>query len=501
MRLRIKPRDLLFVILALLLVLLYTQTAGPGFPLDDSWIHQVYARNLAQTGEWAFIPGQPSAASTSPLYTVVLAFGYLLNLPYGLWTHLVGALALAVTAMLGARLAEKLAPQTKHAGWLTGLALVLSWHLTWAAVSGMETVIFCMFTLALIALCWRELDAEPAHSALRGVGFGVVAGLTTLTRPEGVLLVGMAGLIVLIMKRRLYWSVLAAVAFLVVMTPYLLLNYSITGGLLPDTASAKVAQMMPYLAKPFFQRVIEMFIPLAAGGQILLLPGMIYYTWVQGRRLERWPYLLPVIWAVSLILLYAARLPSFAQHGRYVIPALPALIVVGTVGTLWLLKVGAHTMPGRVLTRTLAVSAVLAFIYFGVVAGPAVHRTDVAIIEEEMVAAAMWIRDNIPQDELLAAHDIGAVGYFAMRPLVDIAGLITPEAIPIYHDKEAIYDLMAARGAKYLMALPDQVPGGDLTDTRLCPVFVTGGDTSLQQGGGNMTVYRLAWNHNCSDNS
>jgi len=306
---------------------------------------------------------------------------------------------------------------------------------------------------------------------------------------------------VLIMKRRLYWSVLAAVAFLVVMTPYLLLNYSITGGLLPDTASAKVAQMMPYLAKPFFQRVIEMFIPLAAGGQILLLPGMIYYTWVQGRRLERWPYLLPVIWAVSLILLYAARLPSFAQHGRYVIPALPALIVVGTVGTLWLLKVGAHTMPGRVLTRTLAVSAVLAFIYFGVVAGPAVHRTDVAIIEEEMVAAAMWIRDNIPQDELLAAHDIGAVGYFAMRPLVDIAGLITPEAIPIYHDKEAIYDLMAARGAKYLMALPDQVPGGDLTDTRLCPVFVTGGDTSLQQGGGNMTVYRLAWNHNCSDNS
>ena len=37
-----------------------------GFPLDDAWIHQVYARNLATTGVWAFVPGQTSAGSTSP---------------------------------------------------------------------------------------------------------------------------------------------------------------------------------------------------------------------------------------------------------------------------------------------------------------------------------------------------------------------------------------------------------------------------------------------------
>jgi hypothetical protein len=27
-----------------------------GFPLDDSWIHQSYARNLALPGEWSFLP-------------------------------------------------------------------------------------------------------------------------------------------------------------------------------------------------------------------------------------------------------------------------------------------------------------------------------------------------------------------------------------------------------------------------------------------------------------
>ena len=32
-----------------------------GFPLDDAWIHQTYARNLAETGQLAYLPGQPSA--------------------------------------------------------------------------------------------------------------------------------------------------------------------------------------------------------------------------------------------------------------------------------------------------------------------------------------------------------------------------------------------------------------------------------------------------------
>lgn len=183
------------------LVALYVVSADGGFPLDDSWIHQVYGQNLALRGEWAFIPGQPSAASTSPLYTVLLAIGYLLRLPYALWTHTLGVIALAAAGIFGAHLADRLLPNRDRIGLLTGVGVVLTWQLIWGAASGMETILFGALCLALIVLLWHELDPHnyllPAlitrAAFLRGLRFGAIAALTTLARPEGILLVAIAG--------------------------------------------------------------------------------------------------------------------------------------------------------------------------------------------------------------------------------------------------------------------------------------------------------------------
>ena len=62
-----------------------------GFPLDDSWIHLTYARNLALHGEWAFQPGKSTAGSTAPLWTLLLAIGFLLKLGPYMWTYLLGS--------------------------------------------------------------------------------------------------------------------------------------------------------------------------------------------------------------------------------------------------------------------------------------------------------------------------------------------------------------------------------------------------------------------------
>jgi hypothetical protein len=299
----------------------------------------------------------------------------------------------------------------------------------------------------------------------------------------------------------LFWCIRAAVGFAIFITPYLLLNLQLTGGLLPATADAKYAQHLPIIQMTTYpQRLLLMFIPMIAGGQLLLLPGVIHFaimTFQQSRQNRRVLfYLLPLLWVIGLIALYAARLPASYQHGRYVIPSLPALIVIGVVGTAQLIRRGRKSPISRVLTRTLAFSAVLAFVYFGCILGAEILRQDVQIINEEMVASAEWIAANIPPDELLAIHDIGAVGYFAPRPILDIAGLISPEIVSIY-DTDAVWEVMRERDVRYLMAFPDQIPGGSTEDDRLCPLFESNGSTAVNAGGGKMQIYRLAWDGLC----
>lgn len=495
--------DLKLLLLAAALVLLYVAAAGPGFPLDDSWIHQTYARNLGQAGQWAFVPGIPSAASTSPLYTVLLAVGYALGVPYAVWTHGLGALALGLTGMAGVRLAARLAPTSKRLPWIAGLALVLNWHLIWAAAAGMETALFSLWTLVIIGLALHNVAAGRAlpHD---GLLYGVVAALAVLTRPEGLLLVGFGGLAVVIAQwqrpaRWGVWGLVAALAFAVVLAPYALYNAQLTGGLLPDTAAAKQTEYAPLLALSYPERLGRMLYPLAAGVLPLLLPGMIGYGLREVRRPQPGTVaaLLPLLWPLALVALYAARLPANYQHGRYVIPAIPGLVLAGVLGLGWLLARARWSLPGRVLTRALALAAAVVALLFAFVLGVGAYRQDVALVREEMVTTAEWIAANLPTDALLAVHDIGAVGYLAPRPLLDLAGLVSPEVVPRMGDPDALWALIEARGARYLMAFPDQIPGQDAADPRLCSVFTTGGLTGRSLGQPNMAVYEINRNGNC----
>ncbi len=502
---RLRRRDLVLLAVAAACVVYYAAGAGGGFPLDDSWIHQTYGRNLALTGVWAFVPGQPSAASTSPLYTLLLAAGYRLGLPYIIWTNGLGVVALALTGMIAARLAERVIPGRRWIGAAAGLAVILEWHLIWAAASGMETMLFGLWTLALIALVWREADSRRAASIRvggRGLLFGIVAGLATLTRPEAILLAGLCGLALLIVspRRAVIWGVGAALGFAAVTAPYAAYNLRLTGGLLPDTAAAKQAEYAPLLVQPYLARLLAMVTPLAAGSALLFVPGAVAFVVGALRRPCREAVfaLLLIVWPLALIALYAARLPAAYQHGRYGMPALPAYLVCGVIGTAWLLDGARRSLLPRVLARSLALAIVMILIGSAGVIGHGAYRQDAAIINEEMVASAQWIAAHIPPSDLLAVHDIGAVGYFAPRPLVDLAGLVSPEVVPILHDGPALWALLRQRGARYLLAFPGQIPDQHSGAPRLCPLFTPGGATSRSLAEPGMTVYRLNWENDCS---
>ena len=236
-----------------------------GYPLDDAWIHQTYARNWAETGQLAYVVGLPSAGSTAPLWTLWLSVAYRLQIDPYLWTMLLGALTLAISAWLLSRLADRLLPARSGVSWLVGLACVLEWHLIWAAASGMETLLFIALALALIDRVWAESS---------GWIIGVLGGLLILTRPEGLLLFALvlAGMLIRSGRAGLIEVAKAVVAFLIVLAPGAYFNLQASGSIFPNTFYAKQSEYAELMSTlPIWLNSIgNMLIAPLAGGLLLL---------------------------------------------------------------------------------------------------------------------------------------------------------------------------------------------------------------------------------------
>jgi arabinofuranosyltransferase len=457
-----------------------------GFPLDDAWIHQTYARNLGRYHQFAYNLGEPSVGSTSPLWTLLLTAPHALGLDPRPYTYLLGGVFLALTGWIIYRLTRLLFPHDKLAPWLTCAFCLLEWHMAWAAFSGMETILFVF--LSLLALERYLADERP-------LVIGLLSGLLTLTRPEGLILTLL--LLIDTFSRRFtgappqtwrqlgQYVVALLLGFLVPVAPYLALNVTVTGNLFPNTFYAKQAEYEELVASlPIWVRWTRVAAAPLVGAQILLIPGFIYAAY-KGFALAERRILLPLAWWFALVSLYAVRLPVTYQHGRYLIPSIPVLLLLGVWGT--------RNLPGlhRIVRQVLFISIPLLLLIFWV-RGAQQYATDVRIIDSELTAAGRWIRANTTPDAIIGAHDIGAVGYFSERFLVDTAGLITPEVIPFIRDEDRVLDFLEQKDVDFVVIFPSWYPS-IAQSPRLRVVYRSSSPWVVEAGGDNVVIYETAW--------
>jgi hypothetical protein len=293
-----------------------------------------------------------------------------------------------------------------------------------------------------------------------------------------------------------------------VLIPYFALNLWSSGHIWPNTFYAKQAEYAFLWQKSLPTRFMELlYFTLggpAGGGRgmsgprLLLLPGVLAAGWhslTLDWRYRRLLYLVPLLWAAGHVLLYAWRLPVLYQHGRYLMPVLPVVMLYGLAGWFWLaqligrrlnLKQGASFVLGRASALVFVVLVVV-FLLLGMQA----YRADVAFINGEMVTVARWLEDQTPPNALIAAHDIGAIGYFADRRLIDLAGLISPEIVPILGDKAALAEYVLNSDADFLVTAPGW-PYTAITSTKDATLlFKSDHAWTVQQGNNNMAVYLL----------
>jgi len=430
-----------------------------GFPLDDSWIHMQFARQIAAGEGLAYNPGRWVAGSSAPLWTALVALVQALPLP-PLWgVKLLGAACLLATVHATGRLAAELG-LSRGLRHLAAVLVATSHWLLWAALAGMEVHLFTALTLWGLVLHLRE----RAAGGFGGASLPLLA-LAGLARPEGFLLLALAiaertlaGLRERAWRRDLARLAVPLAAAVLAVAPVLLFFRLIGDSFLPTTFAVKAGDPDFLPSGRYLRAAVDVLFrsqPVAllfAGAGILRLaerPGT-----ARGRGL------LPAAWVLGLPLAYSLLAADngpviVGNFGRYLFPLLPLVAVLGVLG--WQRPARRLGRPARVALVTAALLPQL----WGLAAGVPLYLRTIANVEDGDVAAARWLAERLPPDALVAVQDAGALKYHLPNPVLDLTGIVNPEILPHLRGADwerELYGYLAARRPAYLVVFPEYYP-------------------------------------------
>lgn len=440
-------------------------------PLDDNWIHLVYARSLAEQGWFYYNPGVPEAGMSSPLWVMVLAVVYKVLIPMGVTPQWVAKGSSLLFGLGVPIVAYHLALQIglrRGWAWLLGILVAIEPNLAYGNVAGMEVPLFTFLTLLAILFCLRG-----SYSAC-----GLVLGLLVITRGEGApvaLVVGGVPLLALYAKRTSATTVsayelrLGSKLFL----PALLLgggwalyNYAYGGHFLPNTYYVKHNFALGYLNLEnlvnfttgyvkylsWFERGMWVITMLAVSAAVV--------RFLKERDYRKLVILLASpalsIYLFSINMKFGAEgiLWTYASR-RYMDFLLPivALLAVAGVEHAWGM-VSRRSNRLLVLTAPLVLFGVLAFAVSNMasrnLAFSELYSWDTENIEQVDVKMGRWIGGTLPPGAKIAVTDAGAMRYFARsdqvvvdfmglnsrrcvgRPFADLANEIKPDYVAFF---------------------------------------------------------------------
>ena len=484
------------IVSVLITSLIYLWPTPVQFPMDDTYIHFVYAQNLAEQGRLMFnFASEKGVGTTSALWVLLLAAGHALGVPMHALAKVLGMSALST---VGVGLYLLLRPIWRRLPALVGALLVaLSGNLVWFALSGMETVLFV--ALGVLALLYYR-DEHWGR-------LGLVLGLLTLTRPEGLVLMAAVGCVELWRHRGIQRGILVTgLICAMVCGPWFGYLLWRTGRLLPTSAVGKMfsfdvalnfvssrseslAVLSRFSPLVYTAMWVPCFLEFTLGGMALPPPcisivsdignpGYTVSLWavigwigvitplmfVAGRRvgsLRRWrnwvqdrarrPMVCFLIWVGLHNLTYALFVPVPGTACRYGAINYVALWLALTMG---LLSFADHTRLRIWLAGGLAILAISNTAYWN-----SVYDANLEHMLGVRIAAAHFVRDDLPAGELCAASDIGALRYHSQSPIVDLGGLVDPDSSKWF--VEGICDRYIVENDATCLVLPGRVGARD----------------------------------------
>ncbi len=380
----------------------------PSAPLDDTYIHLVFGRNLTGGSFMEFNRGEPSTGLTSPLWIIPSALA-----------SIAGSGAPVVLMAMSTLAASAAVLLSGNASWL----LLLTGPLLFHAASGMET--------ALAALLAIAVTSRLSRGGGRDLTLGMLLALAALARPEMAVLCIPAGAAVLRRPSALAARLTPCAAVLAL---WALWNLHASGSALPSTFYAKTARW-DFQDLPALAARLLLSAPLA-------LPAAVAGAVVWARRRNPASACIALL-AVAALVTQPNRFSQLRYHVPWLCAAMPA-------AESWLSERTGAGM--RKLLRTAAILAMLPGALFFM-------RQRIGAAGDVMqldVRPAMLLDSLSEPGDVVAAGDIGAIAWFSSLRIIDLDGLVTPQRLPGPGMEGWGW---IGRRAEWLVAFPGQYSG------------------------------------------
>jgi hypothetical protein len=425
-------------------VLWLTWQHTPTVTLDDAYITYRYADNLAHMGRLVYNTAGPAQAfaTTAPVYAVLLAALAKLgtDIPTaGGWLSIIAMIAAALA------LADLLAGWFPYGGLLAGL-LLAALPMTWLAL-GMEGLPALALVLTGLALSRRRRDGWAALALGAATLFRFDAAAAALA--WGVWLILREG-----WRSARVWR--AAAIYLVTVIAVYGALMAVFGAPLPSTLGSKRAQVglgitgffsdtsylegLVLLARAYWEHS-----PWYAVLAVVTLAGFARYFAAlfnaePRARLRASPFTPLLLWTVLHLAVYVSL--GVTPYVWYYLPVAPLVASFATLG-LTVVAAPLRSSPYRAVRDFgFAVVAVLVFLGPWATHGLMDARATAAARGEAAAAPALgdkalpgtqyrayraageWLAANTAVTETVGVTEVGIMGYFSRRPMLDFLGLL-----------------------------------------------------------------------------
>jgi arabinofuranosyltransferase len=435
--------------------------------IDDAFITFRYARNILAGNGFVYNPGEHALGTTTPLYTLLLAFiGHFVGksqAPFPNIALAINALADGFTCLLLLDLGRRLGSA------LGGIAAALVWAVApfsvTFAIGGLETSIYVLLltsTMSAYLHRWYYLAA-------------FLAALSLFTRPDAVLFLGPLIFDRLLQYRReiikgkqtrstgiKFWRnvILEILLFSVPLLTWISISTYFFGSPIPNSITAKnlaynlpptaaLIRLIQHYATPFLGH--QTFGILWIGVGIILYPFLFIIGAIKAiyKNKHIWPF---VLYPWLYFSVFSIANPLIFRW--YMTPPLPSYFLFILIGAdhiinntvIWLSnRINPETNNRSNLTSIFRIIAILIVVILPLaltlrdwvrIPDHGINRPAPAMawykLELLYQQAAQTLSSELNPESVLAAGDVGVLGYSTNVRILDTVGLTSAETLEYY---------------------------------------------------------------------